>query len=100
MANNPWQDIESSQVLFILDASHSVEETLLRQWLSDTKVNAGFSGRIEYCVVPIADDPENIPTDELSDKLETKFSDELLLVPVRVVWKTANDKSGVPNRPT
>ena len=96
MVNDPWQGIESSQVLFILDASHSVEETLLRQWLADTKSNADFSGKIDYCIVPIADDPESIPTDELSSMLETNLSGELLLVPVRVVWKTANDKSGIP----
>lgn len=94
MSINPWQYIDSEQVLFILDAEHQVEERLLMQWLTNTKAQLGYAGTISHCVVPIARDPEDIRTDSLQMALQVQ--DSTLVVPVRVVWKTSveliNDK--------
>ena len=95
MTDNPWQKIDSKQVLFILDAEHDVEERLLLQWLNNTKAMVDFSGSVSHCVVPIVRDPENIPTQGLQMALEV--APDTLVVPVRVIWKTSLDK--VNDRP-
>jgi glycerol-3-phosphate O-acyltransferase len=109
MKNNPWQLIDSEHVLFIIDAAHQVEEELLLQWLNDNKTEVSFAGSVSHCVVPIAHDPDDIPTQGLQMALQV--SDDTLVAPVRVVWKTpfdeANDKPrwrdllrGNPRRPS
>lgn len=90
MTTNPWQYIDSEQVLFILDAEHKIEERLLMQWLTNTKAQLGYAGTVSHCVVPIAHDPENIQTQALQMALQIK--DSTLVVPVRVVWKTSFDE--------
>ena len=90
MITNPWKQIDSEQVLFIIDAEHGVEEGLLLQWLSNTKAQAGFAGSVSHCVVPIVHDPENIPTQGLQMALQV--AQDTLVVPVRVVWQTAIDE--------
>jgi glycerol-3-phosphate O-acyltransferase len=108
MAINPWQEVFSEKVLFIVDADHQIEEQILLDWLQETKAVAEFKGASIQVVVQIAHDPENVDAAELQSALEV--SDDTLLVPVRVVWKTAldriNDKprlrdllSGNPRRP-
>ncbi len=95
MIINPWEKIESEQVLFIIDAEHDVEEQLLLQWLNNTKAQHGFSGTVSHCVVPIAHDPDNIPTQALQMALQVP--NETLVLPVRVVWKTQFD--GINGQP-
>ena len=108
MSNNPWQSVSAKQVLFIIDAAHKVEEKLLLDWLHTSKNQAAFEGAVSHCVVPIAHDPENIQTEDLM--LALKVPSDTLVVPVRVVWRTAlddlNDKPrwrdllrGNPRRP-
>lgn len=89
MSSNPWQQIKAEQVLFIIDAAHAVEEQLLLEWLSNTKSQIGYAGTVSHCVVPIVSDPEDIPTDGLNMALQV--SEETLVVPVRVIWKTMLD---------
>ena len=90
MTTNPWQRIDSKQVLFIIDAAHQVEERLLLEWLNESKSQHGFDGAVSHCVVPIAHDPEDIPTEGL--QMALGVSEDTLVVPVRVVWKTKFDK--------
>jgi len=90
MTTNPWLDINSQQVLFIVDAAHQVEQSLLLEWLNKTRTEHGFDGAVSHCVVTIAQDPENIPTDGLQMALQV--SGDTLVVPVRVFWKTKFDK--------
>lgn len=90
MSINPWKHIDSDQVLFILDAEHKVEEQLLMQWLTNTKAQMAFSGIVSHCIVPIAHDPETIPTHALQMALQINAT--ALVVPVRVVWKTSLDE--------
>jgi len=90
MTSNPWTQIDSERVLFIIDAEHDVEERLLLEWLNDAGSEIGFAGSVSHCVVPIAHDPEDIPTQGLQMALQV--SDDTLVVPVRVVWKTSLDE--------
>ncbi len=89
MSENPWKSIDATSVLFIIDAQHQVEENLLMQWLSSTKQDFSYDGDVNYCVVPIAHQPEDIQTDDLESAL--KISENTLIAPVRVVWKTKLD---------
>jgi len=90
MTTNPWTQIDSEKVLFIIDAEHNVEEYLLVQWLNNSKAEIGFEGSVSHCVVPIAHDPENIPAQGL--QLALQVARDTLVVPVRVVWKTTLDE--------
>ncbi len=89
MSDLPWSDIQSERVLFIIDAEHNVEEKLLMGWLTDTRKQSDFNGQVSFCVVPIAHNPENIPTENLN--LALSVPDGTLVVPVRVVWSTSLD---------
>jgi glycerol-3-phosphate O-acyltransferase len=95
MANNPWPKADIKKVLFIIDASHKVEQDLLINWLSETKTASGYSGSISQTVVPISKDPENIPTKALQLALDA--TDDTLIVPVRIVWlSSVDDKNTSP----
>ena len=89
MSDNPWQIIDSDHVLFIVDAEHKVEETLLLNWLSESNKEQS-SAVISHCVVSIANDPEDIATQGLEMALQ--IPSDTLVVPVRVVWKTKLDR--------
>lgn len=91
MSIDPWQDINSDSVLFIVDADHQVEEQLLLDWIKTTQQSAGFQGAVNHVIVPIAHDPEDISIDDLQPALN--LADETLVVPIRVVWKTALDRT-------
>jgi len=93
---NPWQLINAKHVLFILDASHSVEEKVLREWLLDQKELVDFLGDVSFCRLNIADNPENIPTQNLRDRLAELSQDDVLVAPVRVVWKAEKNSKGIP----
>ena len=93
MSETPWPEIGSSSILFILDASHRVEEDLLCEWL---ETESGFSGKAERVVLPIAHAPENIPAQVLTQALEV--SPDTLIVPLRIVWLSSVDKKGVAPR--
>jgi glycerol-3-phosphate O-acyltransferase len=90
-----WSEVESGKVLFILDASHRVEEKLLREWLDSRRQAAGFSGEQQEVVVRIARTPEVIPTQALAQALD--IPPETLIVPLRVVWLSSlNAKNTSP----
>lgn len=95
MRNDPWQDLNSDNVLFIVDVNHSVEEQLLTDWLDATRKKADFTGHEERAVVTLASGATNSPTKELANKLD--LPGDTVLVPVRVIWKTPLDK--LDNKP-
>ncbi|MEM7360206.1 MAG: hypothetical protein AAF431_13980, partial [Pseudomonadota bacterium] len=82
MSIDPWQDINSDSVLFIVDADHQVEEQLLLDWIKTTQQSAGFQGAVNHVIVPIAHDPEDISIDDLQPALN--LADETLVVPIRL----------------
>ena len=90
MNSNPWHDIDSQSVLFIVDANNKVEEKILFDWLNKGQMQAAYQGSVSHCLVPIAHNPENISTEGLQMALQ--LPDSTLVVPVRVFWKTALDK--------
>lgn len=90
MSITPWQKIDSDRVLFIIDAHHHVEERLLLAWIESTKSESEYTGDVDQVIVAIAHDPENIDTDELQASLDVPA--DTLLVPIRVVWKSAQDR--------
>ena len=89
MSKTLWHSISAKSVLFIVDAAHSVEEGVLMDWLNRSQLDSGYEGQVDYCVVPIAHDPENIPTHDLYQALD--IDDGTLVVPIRVVWRTSLD---------
>jgi len=96
MSTNPWPITSPERVLFILDASHRVEQSLLENWLDREKSSSSFAGTSDRIVVPIARAPENIRTKRLADALEA--ASDTLIVPLRVVWRTSLDTKGARPR--
>lgn len=95
MTECPWPGPETSSVLFIIDASHKIEQDLLVDWLTSTKPDSDFNGTTSQVVLPIAKDPENIPTKALELALDMPC--DTLLVPIRVVWlNSVNEKDTSP----
>ena len=108
MALDPWHNTSDKAVLFIVDAAHQIEQNLLLDWLSASKTDLSQTNvnqtsdtanlppkQVGHVVVPIARDPENIPTQALTISLNT--TPDTLLVPIRVVWKTSlDDKNTKP----
>lgn len=90
--SNPWPDLKGGQVLFIIDASHRVEEAQLLDWLTEQKVHSNFEGHSSHVLVPIAKNPEKVATQKLAMALNVPMN--TLLVPVRVVWMTSLDEKG------
>ncbi len=101
MSNEFLKGLTASKILFVIDAAHAVEESLLRNWLAQEGFDIGASINLSDCVIPIADDPEDIPTENLSRSLNV--DQDTLVVPIRVVWKTPLDASNQsekkPNKP-
>jgi len=89
---SPWPSTDVGSVLFLLDASHRVEENLLREWLQAEQGTSDFNGTVESVLVPIAHAPEDIPTQALARALD--ISPDTLIVPLRVVWLSSVDEKG------
>ena len=85
----PWLTHAPDKVLFILDAAHRVEESLLRDWLAAQSATGEYVASSSQVVVPIAHSPENIPTLNLTRCLDV--STDTLIVPLRVVWLSSID---------
>jgi glycerol-3-phosphate O-acyltransferase len=95
MSEAPWLTHAAEKVLFILDASHRVEESLLRDWLAAQSETEEYVANSSQVVVPIARSPEDIPTLVLTRALHV--SSDTLIVPLRVVWLSSIDaKDSVP----
>lgn len=95
MSTKPWSNQISGNLLFIIDAAHRVEESLLRDWLANEGKEIAHEGDVSDVVVPIARSPEAIPTQALARALDVP--PDTLIVPLRVVWvSTIDGKSSVP----
>ena len=78
----------ASHALFIIDASHSVEEELLRSWIDTQKLSDNYD-TADYVVLPIAENPEDISEAPLNQHLTHPKESEF--IPVRVVWQSSLD---------
>jgi len=95
MSVGPWPTDDTNSVLFVLDATHRVEQQHLESWLERERQKRSFGGSVEFVVVPIADSPERIPAEQLLPAMD--LADDTLVVPVRVVWLKGLDvKSTTP----
>ncbi len=83
----------AKNAIFIIDASHAVEEQLLKDWLLDENLGALYD-HSESVVIPIAANPDSIEHRRLSPLLHKlpENREETDLIPVRVVWKTSLDQ--------
>jgi glycerol-3-phosphate O-acyltransferase len=106
MSASPWPEDQGRPLLFLLDAAHRVELKLLRDWLAEAAppADAGFA----EVALPISRRPEQVDSQPLVPMLHGP--DELMIVPLRVVWLTSLDSknttprfrdllSGNPRRP-
>lgn len=78
---------------FIVDAGNDIEQRLLESWIERQRKDASSTIAIHQVVVPIAAEPEDIPSDALSPLVD--LPDSTVVVPIRVVWtksKTASNK--------
>jgi glycerol-3-phosphate O-acyltransferase len=87
VSEQAWPATSANNVLFILDASHKVEEQLLREWLQKRNAESGFSGQCSEVVVRIALNPEAIPAQPLVQALD--LAPDTLIIPLRVVWRSS-----------
>jgi glycerol-3-phosphate O-acyltransferase len=90
VSDQPWPATSANSgdnVLFILDASHRVEEQLLRDWLEKCNTENGFTGQYSQVVVRIALNPEAIPAQPLVQALDVAA--DTLIIPLRVVWRSS-----------
>jgi glycerol-3-phosphate O-acyltransferase len=89
MSFSPWPTDGTSNILFVLDAAHHVEQQHLDAWLDRERTKQDTSPKVERVVIPIAASPEHIPIQDLLPALE--MPPDTLVVPVRVVWLKALD---------
>jgi glycerol-3-phosphate O-acyltransferase len=101
MSGIPWPTTPTKSVLFVLDASHAVDQGLLETWLEKEKAASDFAGSSARVVVPIARSPESIRVEGLARALDVsaeEVSADTLVVPLRVVWQTSLDTKGATPR--
>jgi len=92
---NPWPADPIQSILFVLDASHQAEQQHLEAWLDRRREKIDYPVQVERVVVPIADSPETISTDNLKSVLS--LAPDTLVIPVRIVWLKGLDvKSTTP----
>ncbi|MBT8149019.1 MAG: glycerol-3-phosphate 1-O-acyltransferase, partial [Gammaproteobacteria bacterium] len=90
-----WPSGEPGQILFLLDAAHEVEEQLLREFVEEQRIAAGYKGEIYSIVLPISRDPENIPSERLENVLDLDAG--TAVVPLRVAWlRSLHQKNNAP----
>ena len=95
MSASPWPSDHTESIVFLLDATHQVEQQHLEAWLDRGRAKLINPIEAEHVVVPIADSPEAIPVDKLKDVVNR--APGTLVIPVRIVWLKGLDvKSTTP----
>ncbi|MEM8941580.1 MAG: glycerol-3-phosphate 1-O-acyltransferase [Pseudomonadota bacterium] len=96
-AMDTWQAMAgATRIIVILDASHDVERKLLEEFLAQNVGEHGVTAQIEHCWIPIVNDPENPPVDNLQSLLE--LPSDTAVLPLRVVWRTSLEKKSTRPR--
>ena len=91
MSSSPWPSRTEPAPLFLLDAAHTPEEQLLREWLRRTAPDGETPVAL---LLPIASRQEAVDGSALVPFLE--LPPDTALVPVRVVWQTGRDDEARP----
>ncbi|MDJ0709043.1 MAG: glycerol-3-phosphate 1-O-acyltransferase [Woeseiaceae bacterium] len=83
---SPWPDPPEDSVLFLLDAAHSVEEKLLKDWCSATREAAGAanSDAAQSTLSILFGRKGRLVVGDLPDYLDRPG--ETHVIPLRVVW--------------
>lgn len=89
MTASPWPTENIENLLFLLDASHDVEQQMLESWLKEHGETRETQGQVRQVVIPISASPKRIPTEGVSAALD--MPPDTLIVPLRVVWLTSLD---------
>lgn len=82
----PWPDPPAGPVLFLLDAAHSVEQTLLEAWCDSTRETSGaMATEASQAILSILFGKKGrVDVGDLPRFLDEP--DELTVIPLRVVW--------------
>jgi glycerol-3-phosphate O-acyltransferase len=91
MNDTPLPDHAAKQVLYVLDASHRLEQRLLEQWLLSGE-QEDASRDCARVVLPIATSRDHIPAGELERHLDKPA--DTLLVPLRIAWLSSLELKG------
>lgn len=96
MIDIPWPESDDRGIVFIVDAGHAVEESLLSECISELQNNSSYKGSVDLCVISIARQPEEIDATSLLELSDRK--DDALLIPIRIVWMPALKDKKTPTR--
>lgn len=80
-----------SNVAFILDAGHGVEQGHLEAWIKEAVDESGFEGRVTTFVVSISRTPEKVDSNGLVAL--ANVDDPTWVIPLRVVWLPSEKKA-------
>jgi len=85
----PWPDPAEESLLFLLDASHDIEQQLLERWLATTRADYGAAdAKVAKLTLPVLFGKKGrVVVGELPQYLEMDGSTRV--VPLRVVWLPA-----------
>ncbi len=84
--SNPWPDVGSEPLLFLLDVGHDVERELLSDWLDKTRPeNIAPEVAADRLALPILYGVKGrVEVGDLPERLRDR--DQARIIPVRVVW--------------
>lgn len=88
MSQFHFSELNAESVAFIVDAGNDVEQQVLETWIEEKKREQQLEGApepsVHKIVVPIAAEPEDIPSENLAPLIN--LADSTVVVPIRVVW--------------
>jgi glycerol-3-phosphate O-acyltransferase len=88
-AINPWPRREEQQVVFILDARNSFEQTLLQDWIHLHTSSGTEEFKAPQVCLSLADDRRSIDSAQLVIALA--LPDDTLVAPLRIAWLPATE---------
>jgi len=93
---SPWPEPPAESVLFLLDASHDVEQELLEEWLTTTRTDSELAHvKVSQLVLPVLFGKKGrLVVGKLPQYLE--MDGDTRVIPLRVVWlpaKSARDSA-------
>ena len=88
-SQSPWPEPPEESVLFLLDASHDVEQELLERWLTTTSADSELAhAKVSQLVLPVLFGKKGrLVVGELPQYLE--MDGDTRVIPLRVVWLPA-----------
>ncbi len=94
--NSPWPASDSKQVLFILDVRNSVEEEILRGWISHHGGEGNQAFAAPQVCINLKDERTGFDSGQLVMSLA--LPPDTLIAPLRVVWTPPEDETFTSGR--